>query len=106
MKLPSQSIPVARRRLVGPSGEAGAIGIGPSRKKCITGLAKCTRRGSVLFTGDATICAENNHDNCTAAKDSAVASILAACQAEGGIASHSGSPCTIGDNCSSASDCV
>lgn len=105
MRLPTQSTPVMRRKLLWLWPGASAIGVTPSRPKCITGLAVCKRGNNVLFTADETICAENTHANCTVAKNTAAGAMQAACFAQGGIVSHSGNPCHVGDNCRNAEDC-
>lgn len=105
MKLPEQAVPITRQKWAVLWRGINLSGLSPSRAKCITGVAVCKRRGSVLFTGDATICGEVTHDNCTAAKNQAAADIMAACQDEGGTVSHSAAPCSVGDNCRTAADC-
>ena len=98
MNLPLQSQPVIRVVSISKIDLTNA-GVVASRKQYIKGMAKCTKGGSVLFTAEQTICAENTHSNCTAAKQAAVNSIAQECTDQGGIPQQSGNPCNVGSNC-------
>lgn len=106
MKLPAQVMPAVRERawLASAAFETG-YWLYPSRKQCMTGTAVCKRRGNVLFSDDEAISAEVTQEYCTAAKNAAAASILPACDTEGGTVMNSGSPCSVGENCRTAADC-
>jgi hypothetical protein len=98
MILPIQAQPVIRFASISKIDISDA-GVIASAKKLVTGMARCTKGGSLLFTGSQTICTQDNHDGCTAAKVAAVNSIATECSNQGGVPQQSTSSCSYGAKC-------